>query len=99
HARPAEAAANVLHDIVRSRGREREDRRPSELRHSLPDLEISRPEVVPPTRDAVRLVDDEQVDLRPLERAPEPGLREALGRREDELRTPLHDVAQGLAFF
>ena len=58
----AELARDVGDDGVgRGRG-QRQHRRPAEARQRVAELEERRTEVVPPLRDAVRLVDDEQAD-------------------------------------
>ena len=67
---------------------------PSARRLAKP--EIRRAEVVPPLADAVRLVDDEKIDLLALQLGDERRIRELFGCREDELRISGRDAVEML---
>ncbi len=83
---------------LRRRGRRRggghaEHRRVAERLERAPDEEVVRPEVVPPHADAVHLVDHDEADADRAQRLDECGIAEALGRRVEDPRAPLGDVA------
>src|SRR5205807_7360323 len=83
-----EATPHVGCDRRRGRGGEREDTPDAELARDASDLEVIRPEVVPPLGDAVRLVDGEERNLERPEPIHEPLARETLGSDvEDAKRT------------
>src|SRR6185503_11022097 len=97
HARPAELARDVLDDIRRGGRGEREQRRVAQLAQRRAEAGIGRAKIVAPLRDAMRLVDDEEVDRVLLQLVDERRVLELLGRGEDEVRVALLDAAQGLA--
>ena len=66
---------DVLHDRRGGGGGEREPRHPRPRQGpQLAELEVVGPEVVPPLRDAVRLVDDEVSELAKLDQLLEDAL-------------------------
>lgn len=87
--------AELLHDLpghfaVR-RGRERQHHRMVQRAHRRTQLEVGGPEVVPPLRNAMRLVDHEQGGRVPLEQREEIGVGQALRRAEDHARRTVGD--------
>jgi hypothetical protein len=66
--------------------------------HGLAERHERGPEIVPPLRDAMRFVHDEERDLGLLERREEFRVREALGRGEDDLGLALLHVLDRFAF-
>ncbi len=86
--------SDVLQHERRGRGRQRHER---SLRHPLPeagDPQVGGPEVVPPLRDAVSLVDRHQRDIH----FPHPGVKnprlDPLRRDIEQLHIPVHAVIQ-----
>ena len=75
-----EAHRDVVGDLRRSCRRRRDDRLGLQPARGVGEAEVVGPEVVPPLRDAVRLVDDEEPDLRRAHRLEERRRGEALGR-------------------
>ena len=75
-----EALGDVVGDLRRGRRGRGDDRLGLQPARGVGEAEVVRPEVVAPLRDAVRLVDDEQPDLRGLHRLQERRRGEALGR-------------------
>ena len=91
--RAAVAEPELLHDVVlhgrRRRGRERDDGRGAKERQALAEHAVVGPEVVPPLRDAVRLVDRDERGLSPREHLGEARHLEPLGRDEEEVELPV----------
>ncbi len=56
----AELSDDVVLDLRCGRGGEGDDRRRPEQRQPLPEHPVIRPEIVPPLRDTVRLVDGDE---------------------------------------
>ncbi len=76
----AQAPLDVGGDLRRRRGRRGDDRLCAEPARGVRQAEVVGPEVVPPLRDAVRLVDDEEADRHLAQRLEEAGRGEALRR-------------------
>ena len=95
--RDAEAGTDVGDDGGRRRCRQREDARGPDLACPRGELEVVRTEVVPPLRDAVRLVDCEERDRHLRELGEEALVVEPLRRHVEELQPPgaeaLRDIA------
>ena len=93
----AEAGTDVGDDRGRGRRGQREHAFGAELARPRGELQVVGAEVVAPLRDAVRLVDGEQRDLRLAELGEEALVVEALGRDVEELQAavsqPLRDGA------
>src|SRR5207249_4308861 len=79
-----EARGDVVTDARRCGGGERTDGRAAARLDGLTDAPVVGPEIVPPARDAVRLVDDETTDVEPSQRVDEAGRADALGREVEE---------------
>ena len=98
---PALVEPELAGDVVldeRGGGRgERHDRRRAQQRQALAEHPVLGAEVVPPLRDAVRLVDRDQNRLALGEHLGEAGDREALRRDEQEVEAARQVVDAGLA--
>jgi hypothetical protein len=96
HLRVAEA--EPLDDLVahrrRRRRRERQDRRPSQRLGGGGELQVVGAEVVAPLGDAVGFVDDEQRRARRRQLAEHVGVRELLGRQQQELEGVLGQLGE-----
>jgi hypothetical protein len=84
--RDAQLLADVAARCVGRRGREGQDARLAQRSQPRPDLQVRRPEVMAPLRDAMRLVDDDQAHRVLLKGRTEAGVGEALGRDHHDLR-------------
>ena len=89
--RPSQLAADILDDGLRRRRSQCEQRRAPERIDSAADLEKSRAEVVSPLRDAVRFVDDDEVDLVTFDPVDEIGCAKPFGCCEDEFHAACGD--------
>src|SRR5690606_23123846 len=96
-----EGAADVLGDLGRGGGGEPEHAADGELAGEAGELEVVGAKVVSPFGDAVRLVDDEQVDLERLETGEKTFVGETLGRDVEEFERAgaqrVLDGGEGLA--
>ncbi len=92
-----EARDDVVRHLRRG-GRGRGDDRPgAEPARGVGQAEVVGPEVVPPLRDAVRLVDDEQADPRLPDPLQEAGRREPLRRHVEQPRAAGHRAVDSRA--
>ena len=86
----SELVDNRRQDLLGGGGGQREHRRPhpvsTQRGDSVADFEIRWPEIMPPLRHAMRLVDDDHVDRRAAEGLAELECGEPLRGSEDELR-------------
>ena len=98
-ARPhdGEVTAERRRDLRRRGGRRGgghpEHGRVAERLERAPDEEVVGPEVVAPHADAMHLVDHDEADADRTQRLDERGVAEALGRRVEDARAALGDVA------
>ncbi len=81
----------VAHHFGRGRRGEREHGRRAERFNRVAEREVGGPKVVPPFRDAVSLVYDDEVDQALRERFEKRRIGHALRRREDELAALVPD--------
>ena len=88
--RRPEPRDDVVGHLRRGRRRRGDDRLGAEPARRVGQPEVVRPEVVPPLRHAVRLVDHEQADLRLADPLEEAGRGEPLGRDVEQPRAPGH---------
>ena len=79
------------------RSRERQDRWPSEVLGRVTDMQISRPKIVTPLRDAMRFVDDDERHAAATEKGKKVRAREPLGCDVDQLEPLMADVGEGVA--
>ena len=93
--RDPELGQDVVLDPGRRRRGERQHGRPAHRAHRVAQPEVGRAEVVPPLRDAVRLVDHEQRHPRARERLAEPGVTQALGRHVRHARAAAREALEG----
>ncbi len=82
----AEARRDVVANARRGGGGECTDGRPAARRDGVAEAPVVGPEVVPPARDAVRLVDDEAVHRQPAELVEEARRSEALRGEVEEAK-------------
>src|SRR6185437_3192431 len=91
-----ELGDDVLADVRRRRGGERDRRRPTERFAHLRDTQITRPEIVAPLADAVRLVDGEQRDAGVAEPLGGRARVEAFGRDVEQLDVAADGACQAI---
>ena len=86
----------LLHDVpphpLRRRRRQRQQRRLRKQLAELPQVPVVRPELVPPLRDAVCLVDGDQAHPQPAQEAPKPLDSQPLRRDVEYLDESLSDL-------
>jgi hypothetical protein len=85
HFRTIELLADVVDDLGRRGRRQGQHRRIAEPPQGFADLEERGAEIVPPLRDAMGLVDDDEVDRLARERLEKLAAREPLRRGENEI--------------
>ena len=83
-----QAPGDIPRDLWRRGGRRGEDRLRPKPAGGVGQTEVVGPEVMPPLRHAVRLVDDEQPDVDVAHRLEEAGGREALRRDVQQAHLP-----------
>jgi hypothetical protein len=97
------AQAQLPDDVVGDFGRrgrgQGEDGGVAELFDGIRELEIRGPEIVAPLGDAVRFVNDDQVNLDPFQGADEPRVGEPLGGRQQKLRRRARQGRQRVGSF
>ena len=82
---------DVRNHVVRRGCRERQDRRRSKCAQPRERIEIRRSKIMSPLTDAVRLVDDDEIDRITSEQLPQVRGRQLLGGGEHELDRPAPD--------
>ena len=86
-----EGGADVLHHRGRGRGGQREDALGANFPRDAGEAQVVGPEVVPPLRDAVGLVDREEGDPRLAQQVEEALVVEPLRRDVEQLEAPVDD--------
>ncbi len=97
HVLAAELLEDVVDDLGGGGGGQRQDPRVAERLDRFPQVQVAGAEVVPPLRDAMRLVDHEDVDAVGAQGRQKLRLGEPLRGDEDELPLLLLDLLQDLA--
>ena len=90
-----QAVHDVVGDELRGRGREGQNGNAGELLAQLGDAQVGGPEVVAPLRDAVGLVDGEQLHVHAHDAQPERFRSQPLGSHVEELDVAVDAVVQG----
>ena len=91
-ARDAERLANIPRHLRRRRGREREHRLQRQLLRHAREAQILGAKIVPPFRNAVRLINRQQRDFHPPQSLGKRLAREPLRRDVEQLQLPLAQV-------